>query len=1669
MGLYDFFSKSKKKIGDTMSFLGATASGYADSLKKTLNAPAPKVLQNTLGRLPQAENTFKPAYDFLSGINTRPLSSRASSPLGKLAGGIVETPYTFLTSVPKTYGQTMKEIGSKSIFTPGGVKRTAGRALESGLDTASMGLLGKGAQLAKAGAKSVAESVVTREAPKVGALIREGAKQGMKVGAGYGAGYGGAEALKEEKNVFDTSKDIVLGGATGALFGGAFGGGLPAAGAIGKAVKHDLSKKRVPTDSLPTRRVLEETTDKLYPAQRNSGLRSFKPQTIRGQSFKDIPLVPTTLREVGSAMPRFGMGIEDVSQKLPLVPSNKNTQRARAVNTAKNQTAAEAVAKMPRGVKPKPLDPKRIIPDEVFNTEAGGNVFNELSAAKAGERQWVSTPDEIGSSGKMIGIPSTFPQWVPEEYRRTALFKEVKDALLDATLPKSKPAQRLYDIIHNEIRQRSKLPLYNFDAYDAKRLASTKPILKTTQTQKTPVRDGIRIQNETPEERFVKSLDEIPTPWGDKAQAKFADDLGTMAPAGGYNKYQQKAFNEKRGRVRSIGEVLNAPRELRAAGYTKKEAVGMGVSEAETVAELAKLGYPKAKIERMDFGKRKLATQYKVPYSSLREYEKKKIALNTNILDGIDAEDFKDISPLQAGTRDVYRNFETVFGKNAQKVKQELLDPFDAAKGEFIAEQKQWLQKLDNEVVKGLGIKKGSKLSGLVQLYGEKKMTLDELKRAAPKDWEKVVKADGFFRNAYDGILDELNRVREFYFPTNPLYPESTKIIPKRADYYRHFREIQEGLPALKNIFDTPANIDPSLAVSSEFTKPGSKWLSFAQRRKGDATEMDAVGGFLDYLKSAMYAKHIDPHIQRFRGVDAEVASKQKKTDGFFDDSRVGLAEELSRKTDPILQIADTGDIETIKKILIGRGASEKQAEWMGKELADIKDADTVRAFLKEKLLEKFQKFEPSAEAEVSENKLNNFLKFLDNFANDLAGKTNPLDRPVQDNLFGRQAFRAINWLNSRVKANVILGNVSSAVAQFFGIPNGIANAGVRNSAKAVGTSLADIFRPNAPSKNSAFLNERYFMGYDDFDPGMIASAKKMAIWITSIGDKVGTKFTWNANYQKALSEGVSDPVKYADDWTRKMVAGRGIGEVPIMQKSKLIQIVAPFQLEVANQWRVFGDWARNDPKKLVFAKKMMEFSVAVWLMNRVAEELRGSGVALDPIQAMIDAMGEYQDSDTTGEGIVKSGGRLAGEALKNIPGGQTIAGLYDEYGGGWMGGAMEKIAGDTITREELFGKGDPTRFGSGLLVQKGLQDAPWKILPPFGGQQAKNMYEGTKTLLRGYAETAKGKVMTPVEQNARNIAQGLVFGKNALPEVREYYNADQTPLSEQQTEKFKLMGNEYYDSVMNDRAAAKEKKALSDGSDGKTAGIAQAAGDMEFPQLSDGSFFVKEIGKDGATFDTIEKARDAKGRYLLEKSSEDFLDMGDYVLKKEKKAGPGVSITALTPEEGKIEMTKAELKKSKESYFDDGEYVYLKAKNGDVTTKPKNEFTLDLNDKRMNFAKDMKDFETWRKHAEESFSLLNTMLENPALNEFDRLVLTDKKETLARDFAKYRSYGGSFTKGKKLEEKFRYPIIDKDMLKIQALLMGGGKSAKPRVSVRPLSLIPVRLPKVRRYRRRRK
>lgn len=713
-------------------------------------------------------------------------------------------------------------------------------------------------------------------------------------------------------------------------------------------------------------------------------------------------------------------------------------------------------------------------------------------------------------------------------------------------------------------------------------------------------------------------------------------------------------------------------------------------------------------------------TKNKQLETQLKRIEEK-IKQNTSV-GGISADELKDLSGFNAQTRDVYRNFRSVYGNKFENIKRTLLDPFDQAKGNLSRSFNNWAGRINKEVEINLGIKKGSKESAAVQLFGEGKLNNQQLvDQFGTKKAAQIVEADKWFRTEYDKLLNEVNGVMARIYPNNP-----EKIIPKRQDYYRHFREMGNGITGLLNIFDSPSNISSSLSGTSEFVRPKSKWLSFAQKRLGGQSDIDAVGGFIDYVKAAEYNKNIDPFTNQFRK----------------------LAEDLAIQTE-------------------------------------------------------------------NNPRLNNFIEYLHDFANDLAGKTNPADRFVQKILpGGRKTMSVINWLNNRVKANTILSNLSSSVAQIFNVPQGIADAGLKSSTKGLGYTVANIFGEATPITKSDFITERYGGGvFDRFDRTMIANLKKGAAWITSVLDEVGTKYIWNSEYAKAVSQGVQNPIKFADDATRLLVAGRGIGEVPLVQKSKIFQLVAPFQLEVGNLWHVMGDWVGEKQ-----FGKLVTFFVASYVFNQGAKAIRGSDVSFDPIQASIDAYNTLSTEENKGMGVLKAGGRLTGEVLSNIPLLQNVAASYPEYG--FKVGEMQMP-----TRSEFFGEGDPTRFGSGLLLTKGLQDPLFKIIPPFGGQQIKRTIEGIDTTLKGYSDSPTGRIRFPVETDPLRNIQRAVFGEYSTPAARNYFDSNASVLGEKQSQTFKDLqkespqkSKEYYDDVIKrrntDNIIDKEKETLKDSSD---------------------------------------------------------------------------------------------------------------------------------------------------------------------------------------------------------------------------------------------------------------
>jgi hypothetical protein len=216
------------------------------------------------------------------------------------------------------------------------------------------------------------------------------------------------------------------------------------------------------------------------------------------------------------------------------------------------------------------------------------------------------------------------------------------------------------------------------------------------------------------------------------------------------------------------------------------------------------------------------------------------------------------------------------------------------------------------------------------------------------------------------------------------------------------------------------------------------------------------------------------------------------------------------------------------------------------------------------------------------------------------------------------------------------------------------------------------------------------------------------------------------------------------------------VGEVPLLQQSKVFQLVAPFQLEVTNLLWVMEDFVR--------AKDfggLATLVVANYLMNRVAEEVRGNGVTFDPIDAMLDAIEEIVNEENKGRGAMKAAGRLAGEVFSNVPLGQTIAAAYPEYGADF---GFVKTPG----RRELFGRDDPTRFGGGLVALKGIADPLQNLVLPFGGRQVKNTIKGILAANKGGVRDEKGKFKFRV--NGMDVPKVILFGPNAGKGAKEYF-----------------------------------------------------------------------------------------------------------------------------------------------------------------------------------------------------------------------------------------------------------------------------------------------------------
>jgi hypothetical protein len=417
--------------------------------------------------------------------------------------------------------------------------------------------------------------------------------------------------------------------------------------------------------------------------------------------------------------------------------------------------------------------------------------------------------------------------------------------------------------------------------------------------------------------------------------------------------------------------------------------------------------------------------------------------------------------------------------------------------------------------------------------------------------------------------------------------------------------------------------------------------------------------------------------------------------------------------------------------------------------------------------------------------KLQDFIKALDKHADELIGREQMLDRAMGQTLLDtktkRQIQAATEWVAHRTGANTILGNIGSTVMQTAQLAPAIAEAGVFRVARGLLDEIAAGFGQGVSADRlSPFLRRRY-AETGTVRPSITEKGARGLAWVMNLVEQNATEAVWRSVYRKGLDMGLRDveAVAYADRWTEKIVAGRSIGEQPLVFQTFTGRTALQFQLEVNN----FVNFALKDAyknltpgQKFVKAAKIM---LALYGFNKVYELVMGRNPLPDPIQTAIDvydiAAGR---ADQKGKRI---GGRILGEALSSVAGGQTLAGLIPENVGG-------------IRRKDLLGRTEAGLYGGGIPLSDailGVGSDPvrtlFSVAPPYGGRQALKSW-------RGFQAIRHGGVLDPNAKKeydaAGNLVKGykytidtlpdkvraILFGPSATSGARKTYEAEAEP-----------------------------------------------------------------------------------------------------------------------------------------------------------------------------------------------------------------------------------------------------------------------------------------------------
>ena len=640
--------------------------------------------------------------------------------------------------------------------------------------------------------------------------------------------------------------------------------------------------------------------------------------------------------------------------------------------------------------------------------------------------------------------------------------------------------------------------------------------------------------------------------------------------------------------------------------------------------------------------------------------------------------------------------------------------------------------------------------------YQEAMTLLDEFWRENPNfDKDRIYAAVAEFRGIYDELFAMVNeaRVLNGYAP-----------IDYRKGYFPHFssNNADNIIQALANgmgIGVEVTELPTSIAGTTHLFRPGIQWSGHMQRRVGNETDYNVLEGWDRYIPAVANIIYHTEDIQKLRALE-----------------RV-LRQKYNPKT-----VSD--EIDSTHR------STEMTAEEKYEALDKLFNRDTTQ--------------------------LNYFVQWVREYTNQLAGKRAETDRNVEKNI-GRSIYSSIQKIENRVAANMLGGNISSAMTNFVPLFQAWGNVSTASMLRAMwDTGLAAIRRDGFRDGSDFLVNRR---GYDAMYQTLFGKTKNALFLPFNIIDDFVSETIVRARYYDELRSGLSPEAALmaADTFAGSVMADRAVGELPTIFNSKnpIYKVFTMFQVEVNNDLSHLIKDIPRDAKKHGMAAlfmSLLKYMLGVYMFNDLFEWLFGRRVSLDPLSMLNDLVGDatgYELPNMFESAALIAKGEWQGwEEFENGKGGNFLSDLIKD---------AKNWADDLPFISGILNGGRyPIR---NILPEKGSWDPAWEALqdilkgedrenteeydlskmykfiknplwywasPAFGGQ-ARKIAEGIQAYTQhgSYSQTKQGKVLQYPILGYDDLVKSMIFGKTTTRYGKEWIESDFDSLTAPQTEAY--------------------------------------------------------------------------------------------------------------------------------------------------------------------------------------------------------------------------------------------------------------------------------------------